>query len=160
MFILRYPRSYHPWLDLENTLDSSGIYLTGLLVTQTHACILLDLGYPWDIPNLTRDILINQLILCPNCDGRVQEHSSAHCSGWTLTFLLPPSKTSSPNDKMITLFNMNMQDELGFAEREDSNKWSVSELNNILCRHLVWNRNGWTVHWEESYKPVVSTCYP
>ena len=61
-----------------------------------HVYTLLDLGYPWDIPNLTRDILINQLILCHNCDGRVQEHSSAHCSGWTLTFLLPPSKTSSP----------------------------------------------------------------
>ena len=97
MFILRYPRSYYPWLDLENTLDSSGIYLTGLLVTQTHACIYLArFGISQTWPGISLLLSINQLILCHNCDGRVQEHSSAHCSVWTLTFLLPPSKTSSP----------------------------------------------------------------
>ena len=114
-----------------------------------HVCTLLDLGYPWDIPNLTRDIFINMLILCHNCYGRVQEHSSAHCSGWTLTFLLPPSKTSSPMIRWSHCSTWTcslMQGELGFAERENPNTLIVSELNNILCRHLVWNRNGWTVH--------------
>ena len=46
-----YLKIFQVLLDLENTLDSSGIYLTGLLVTQTHACIYLarlgiSLGYP------------------------------------------------------------------------------------------------------------------
>jgi hypothetical protein len=36
----------------------------------------------------------------------------------------------------------NMQEELEFPDREDSRKWSVSELNYILRRHVVTNRNG------------------
>ena len=40
----------------------------------------------------------------------------------------------------------NMQQELGFPDREDSNKWSVSELNDILRRHVVRDRNGCALH--------------
>ena len=30
-----------------------------------------------------------------------------------------------------------MQDELGFPDKKDPRKWSVSELNNILRTHVV-----------------------
>ena len=37
----------------------------------------------------------------------------------------------------------NMQDKLGFPDRDpQANKWSISELNNILQRHVVSDFNG------------------
>ena len=36
----------------------------------------------------------------------------------------------------------NMQDELGFPDKKDPNKWSASELNDILKTYLVCDRNG------------------
>ena len=39
-----------------------------------------------------------------------------------------------------------MQEELGFPDREDPNKWSVSQLNYILRIHMVHDRNGCALH--------------
>ena len=36
----------------------------------------------------------------------------------------------------------NMQVELGFPDKKDPKKWSVSELNDILRTHVVCDRNG------------------
>jgi hypothetical protein len=44
--------------------------------------------------------------------------------------------------KLAEWIGKNMQEELGFTDREDQHKWSVSELKNIICRHVVGNRNG------------------
>lgn len=62
----------------------------------------------------------------------------------------------------------NMQDELGFPDKRDPNKWSVSELNDILNQHVVHDRNGCALHtfgcleWEsEMYRGVMrARCYP
>ena len=35
-----------------------------------------------------------------------------------------------------------MQDELGFPDKQDLAKWSVSELNDILHKQIVPDRNG------------------
>ena len=39
-----------------------------------------------------------------------------------------------------------MQDELGFPDKLDANKWSVSELNDILQKHVVPDKNGCALH--------------
>ena len=39
----------------------------------------------------------------------------------------------------------NMQDELGFPDKEHPVKWSVSELNDILRMHVVCDRNGFSL---------------
>jgi hypothetical protein len=50
----------------------------------------------------------------------------------------------------------NMQDELDFPDNQDPNKWSVSELNEILRNHVVRGRNSCSLHtfgcveWESS----------
>ena len=44
--------------------------------------------------------------------------------------------------KLAEWIGENMQDELGFPDKKDPNKWSVSELNNILKTHEVCDRNG------------------
>jgi len=43
--------------------------------------------------------------------------------------------------KLAEWIGENMQDELGFPDKRDPNKWSVSELNDILRKHLVRDRN-------------------
>jgi hypothetical protein len=48
--------------------------------------------------------------------------------------------------KLAEWIGENMQEELGFSDREDPRKWSVSELNNILRRHVVSDRNGCALH--------------
>jgi hypothetical protein len=45
--------------------------------------------------------------------------------------------------KLAEWIGENMQEELGFPDREDQHKWSVSELNNILCRHVCGERPKW-----------------
>ena len=35
-------------------------------------------------------------------------------------------------------------EELGFPDKNDSNKWSVSELNDMLKTHVVCDRNGYS----------------
>lgn len=44
--------------------------------------------------------------------------------------------------KLAEWIGENMQGELGFPEKLDPNKRSVSELNDILRNHLVRDRNG------------------
>ena len=39
-----------------------------------------------------------------------------------------------------------MQDELGFPDKQDPNKWGVAELKNILHRYVVTERNGSVLH--------------
>ena len=39
-----------------------------------------------------------------------------------------------------------MQDELGFPDKQDQARSSVSELNDILHRHVVPDRNGCVLH--------------
>jgi hypothetical protein len=56
-----------------------------------------------------------------------------HCIHLVLQFL--PTK-------LAEWIGENMQDELGFPDKRDQSKWSVSELNNILRNHLVRDRNG------------------
>ena len=46
-----------------------------------------------------------------------------------------------PN-KLAEWIGENMQGELGFPDKKDPKKWSVSELNNILRTHVVCGRNG------------------
>ena len=61
-----------------------------------------------------------------------------------------------------------MQDELGFPDKQDPDKWGVSELNNILQKHMVPDRNGCALHtfgcleWEsELYRGIMrARCYP
>jgi hypothetical protein len=72
--------------------------------------------------------------------------------------------------KLAEWIGENMQEELGFPDREDPRKWSVSELNNILHRHVVSDRNCCALHtfgrleWEsrsELYRGVMrARCYP
>ncbi len=69
--------------------------------------------------------------------------------------------------KLAEWIEENMQDELGFPDKVDPDKWSVSELNNILQKHVVPGRNGCALHtfgcleWEserteESRDPAVT----
>ena len=58
-----------------------------------------------------------------------------------------------------------MQEELGLPDREDPAKWSVSELNAILRRHVAHDRNGCALHtfvcieWEsELCRGVMRAC--
>jgi hypothetical protein len=44
--------------------------------------------------------------------------------------------------KLAEWIGENMQDELGFPDKKDPHKWSVSELNDILQTHMVTDRNG------------------
>ena len=44
--------------------------------------------------------------------------------------------------KLAEWIGENIQDELGFPDKKDPNKWSVSELNNILKTHVVCDWNG------------------
>ena len=64
-----------------------------------------------------------------------------------------------------------MQDELGFPDKLDPNKCRVAELkllNDILCRHVVPDRNGcaehnfWCLEWESDLCQGVlrARCYP
>ena len=39
-----------------------------------------------------------------------------------------------------------MEDELGFPDEQDPAKWSVSELNDILHKHVIPDRNGCAMH--------------
>ena len=43
--------------------------------------------------------------------------------------------------KLAEWIGENMQDELGFPDKKDPRKWSVSELNDILRTHVVCDRN-------------------
>jgi hypothetical protein len=56
----------------------------------------------------------------------------------------------------------NIQEGLRLQNRKDQQKWSVSKLNTILCKHVVSDRNGCALHtlsclkWEfELYKGVM-----
>ena len=44
--------------------------------------------------------------------------------------------------KLAEWIGENMHDELGFPDKQDPAKWSVSELNDILHKHMVPDRNG------------------
>ena len=43
--------------------------------------------------------------------------------------------------KLAACIGENMQDELGFPDKKDQRKWSVSELKDILRTHVVCDRN-------------------
>ena len=43
--------------------------------------------------------------------------------------------------KLAEWIGENMQDELGFPDKKDPRKWSVSELNYILRTYVVCDRN-------------------
>ena len=70
--------------------------------------------------------------------------------------------------KLAEWIGENMQDELGFPDKQDPDKWGVSELNNILQKHVVPDRNGCALHtfgcleWEsELYRGIMrARCYP
>ena len=69
--------------------------------------------------------------------------------------------------KLAEWIGENMQDDLGFPDKRDSNKWSVSDLNNILQTHVVTDRNGCSLHafgcleWESKlYRGIMrARCY-
>ncbi len=63
----------------------------------------------------------------------------------------------------------NLQDDLGFPDKADPRRgWTPAELNNILDRHVVRDRNGCSLltfgclEWEsEIYRGVMrARCYP
>ena len=70
--------------------------------------------------------------------------------------------------KLAEWIGENMQDELGFPDKRDPNKWSVSELNYILRNHVVRGRNSGSlrtfgcVEWEsELCRGIMrARCYP
>ena len=70
--------------------------------------------------------------------------------------------------KLAEWIGENMQADLGFPDMRDPNKWSVSELNNILQTHVVTDRNGCSLHtfrcleWEsELYRGIMcARWYP
>jgi hypothetical protein len=70
--------------------------------------------------------------------------------------------------KLAEWIGENMQDELGFPDKSDPNKWSVSELNDLLKTHVVCNKNGCSLEtfgcleWEsELYRGIMrARCYP
>ena len=70
--------------------------------------------------------------------------------------------------KLAEWIGENMQDELGFPDKRDPNKWTVSELNDILSNHVVRNRNGCSLRtlgcleWESAlYRGIMrARCYP
>ena len=74
--------------------------------------------------------------------------------------------------KLAEWIGENMQDELGFPDKRDPNKWGVSELNYILRNYLVCDRNGCSINtfgcveWEsELYRGIMqlvmrARCYP
>ena len=69
--------------------------------------------------------------------------------------------------KLAEWIGENLQDELGFPDKRDPKKWSVSELNDILRNHLVRNRNGCSlltfgcVEWEsDMFRGIMrARCY-
>ena len=70
--------------------------------------------------------------------------------------------------KLAEWIGENMQDELGFPDKKDQRKWSVSELNGILRTHVVCDRNccllhtfGW-LEWESAlYRGIMrDRSYP
>ena len=70
--------------------------------------------------------------------------------------------------KIAEWIGENMQDKLGFPDKKDPNKWSVSELNDILKTHVVCDRNGCSLQmfgcleWEsELYRGIMcARCDP
>ena len=65
--------------------------------------------------------------------------------------------------KLAEWVGENMQDELGFPDKKDTKKWSVSELNNILRTYVVCDRNVCSLQtfrcleWEsELYRGIMS----
>ena len=48
--------------------------------------------------------------------------------------------------KLAEWIGENLQDELGFPDKQDPAKWSISELNDILHRHVVPDINGCALH--------------
>ena len=47
--------------------------------------------------------------------------------------------------KLAEWIGKNMQDEVGFPDKKDPNKWSVSELNEFLKTHVVCDGNGYSL---------------
>jgi hypothetical protein len=70
--------------------------------------------------------------------------------------------------KLAEWIGENMQDELGFPDKKDPRKWSVSELNDILKTHVVCNKSGCSLQsfgcleWESDlYRGIMrARCYP
>ena len=70
--------------------------------------------------------------------------------------------------KLAEWIGQNMQDEMGFLDKKDLKKWSVSELNDILRTHVVCDRNGCSLQTFEclEWEPVLyrgtmsARCYP
>ena len=56
--------------------------------------------------------------------------------------------------KLAEWIGENLQNELGFPDKQDPTKWTVPELNNNLRLHVVPDRNGcalhtfWCLEWE------------
>ena len=48
--------------------------------------------------------------------------------------------------KLTEWIGENVLDKLGFPDKQDPAKWNVSELNDILHRHVVPDRNGCALH--------------
>jgi hypothetical protein len=71
--------------------------------------------------------------------------------------------------KLAEWIGENLQDDLGFPDKADPRRgWTPAELNNILDRHVVRDRNGCSLltfgclEWEsEIYRGVMrARCYP
>ena len=71
--------------------------------------------------------------------------------------------------KLAEWIGENLQDDLGFPDKADPRRgWTPTELNNILDRHVVRDRNGCAlrtfgcIEWEsEVYRGVMrARCYP
>ena len=68
--------------------------------------------------------------------------------------------------KLAEWIGENMQDELGFPDKKDLNKCSISELNDILRTHVVCDRNCCSLQtfgclvWEsELYRGIMSARF-
>lgn len=70
--------------------------------------------------------------------------------------------------KLAEWIGENMQDELGFPDKKDPHKWSVSELNDLLQTHVVCKQNGCSLEtfgcleWESELcrGTMRARCYP
>jgi hypothetical protein len=71
--------------------------------------------------------------------------------------------------KLAEWIGENLQDDLGFPDKADPrSRWMPTELNNVLDRHVVLDRNGCALHafgcieWEsEVYRGIMRAgCYP
>ena len=90
-------------------------------------------------------------------------------SGWSMLIVSITLLSSGYLPKLAEWIGENLQDDLWFPDKADPRRgWTPTELNNILDRHIVRDRNGCAlrtfgcIEWEsEVYRGVMrARCYP